>query len=377
MSNVAGIILSNINTTTNTQMTVDRTVAAIPFAGRYRLIDFALSNLINADVSKINVVVNYNYRSLMEHIGSGKDWDLARRGAGIRLLSPYQLSGSTSSKLYSTHLEALADILPIIDDLQEENVVICDSDIVCNVDLTAALAYHEEMNADVTIVSALNPRRGNIRAARVYLRADKEGRVEDITIGREKTEEAPELCLNIFILKTARLRAYLAEAAAHNYHSFTRDILMSHVKDSGIYRYGHEGYYAFVADVEEYYARSIELVINQAAREDLLGNHERPIYTKVHNSAAVRYGKNAHIKNSMIADNCVIDGTVENSILFRGVHVGAGSVIRNSIVMGGVHIGKNVTLNCVVSDKLTYISDGKRLEGCSALPFFIPKKKHI
>ena len=377
MSNVAGIILSNLNTTTNTQMTVDRTVAAIPFAGRYRLIDFALSNLINADVSKINVVVNYNYRSLMEHIGSGKDWDLARRGAGIRLLSPYQLSGNTSSKLYSTHLEALADMVPVIDDLEEENVVVCDSDIVCNVDLRAALTYHAEKNADVTIVSAVNPRRGNFRTPRVYLKADGEGRVEDIVLGMARTDDHPELCLNFFIIKTARLRAYLTEATAHNYHSFTRDILMSHVKDSGIYRYGYEGYYAFVADVEEYYSRSIELVTNHTAREELLGNKERPIYTKVHNSAAVRYGKNSHIKNSLIADNCVIDGTVENSILFRGVHVGAGSVVRNSIVMGGVHIGKNVTLNCVVSDKLTYISDGKTLEGCDTLPFFIPKNKRI
>ena len=241
MSNVAGIILSNLNSTTNTQMTADRTVAAIPFACRYRLIDFALSNLVNADVSRINVVANYNYHSLMQHIGSGKDWDLARRGAGIRLISPYQLSGKTSSKLYTTHLEALSDIAPIIDDMQEENVVVCDSDIVCNVDLADAIAFHEEMNADVTIVSVLNPRKSTFRHPRVYLRANKEGTVEDIVLGMSCEERHPELCLNMFILKTERLRVYLAESSAHNYHSFTRDILMNHVKDGRIYRYGFEG----------------------------------------------------------------------------------------------------------------------------------------
>ena len=377
MSNVAGIILSNLNSTTNTQMTADRTVAAIPFACRYRLIDFALSNLVNADVSRINVVANYNYHSLMQHIGSGKDWDLARRGAGIRLISPYQLSGKTSSKLYTTHLEALSDIAPIIDDMQEENVVVCDSDIVCNVDLADAIAFHEEMNADVTIVSVLNPRKSTFRHPRVYLRANKEGTVEDIVLGMSCEERHPELCLNMFILKTERLRVYLAESSAHNYHSFTRDILMNHVKDGRIYRYGFEGSYAFVADVEEYYARSIELVTNESAREKLLGIKERPIYTNVHNTPPVLYGKNAHVENSMITDGCVIDGKVENSILFRGVHVGEGSVVRNSIVMGGTYIGKNVTLECVVSDKFALISDGKTLAGCPSLPYFIPKKKRL
>ncbi|MCQ2385485.1 MAG: glucose-1-phosphate adenylyltransferase subunit GlgD, partial [Clostridia bacterium] len=147
MSQVAGIIFSNLNHATNTQLTADRTVAAIPFACRYRLVDFALSNMVNGDVSNINIITNYNYRSLNEHIGSGKDWDLARHGAGIRLLSPYQNGGTA---MYQSKLEALVDVLPSLLSIKEEYVLICDSDVVCNIDIKDMLVFHQENEADIT-----------------------------------------------------------------------------------------------------------------------------------------------------------------------------------------------------------------------------------
>ncbi len=373
----AGIIFSNLNTTTRNLLTEDRTVAAIPFACRYRLVDFALSNMVNAEVSNISIVTNYNYRSLRDHIGSGKDWDLARHGAGIRVVSPYQNAHHGSAKIYSSHLEALVDNSEALSNVHEDHVVICDSDIICNIDLSEVVALHDEKGADITLVSVKCKDNWEVRYQRIGLSVDKNGRVEDIVLTNKRDESHPEVALNIFVMRTEQLRVILTEASAHNYSSLTRDILMRHVKEANFYRYLHTGYYAFVADFKDYYTKSMELLTNPIAREGLLGIKERPIYTNVHNTAPARYGEEASVKNSMIADGCTVEGTVENSILFRGVHVGKGSVVRNSILLGNTLVGKNVTLNAVVADKGAYVSDGRHLAGCEELPFFIPKKKRL
>ncbi len=372
----AGIIFSNLNTTTSNLLTADRTVAAIPFACRYRLVDFALSNLVNAEIANISVVTNYNYRSLMAHIGSGKDWDLARHGAGIRIVSPYQNAYHKGAKLYSTHLEALCDIKEIIDSIHEEHIVICDSDIICNIDLAAVIAMHEEREADITMVTVSPEQKWLSRYQRVTATVGDDSVVRSVSLSFGGDTNG-ELGLNMYVMDTNYLRNILAEAQAHNFESFTRDILMKRVGNGRIVRYLYDGYYAFVADAKDYYTKSIEIATNPKAREGLLGVRERPVYTNVHNTPPARYGESSEVSNSMIADGCVIEGKVENSILFRGVHVGRGSVIRNSILLGGTYVGKNVTLDAVIADKDVLISDGLHLGGCAELPYYIPKKKHL
>ena len=373
----AGIVFSNLNTTTRNLLTEDRTVAAIPFACRYRLVDFALSNMVNAEVSNISIVTNYNYRSLRDHIGSGKDWDLARHGAGIRVVSPYQNAHHSSAKIYTSHLEALVDNSEAISAIHEDHVVICDSDIICNIDLAAVVALHDEKDADVTLVSVKCKSGWETRYQRIALSVDGDGHIADVVLTNKHDEAHPEVALNIFVMRTDQLRGILAEASAHNYTSLTRDILMRHVGQAKFYRYLHTGYYAFVADFKDYYTKSMELLTSPLAREGLLGIKERPIYTNVHNTAPARYGETARVKNSMIADGCTIEGRVENSILFRGVYVGKGSVVRNSILLGNTVVGKNITLDCVVADKDAFVSDGRHLAGCEELPYFIPKKKKL
>ena len=372
----AGIIFSNLNTTTSNYLTADRTVAAIPFGCRYRLVDFALSNMVNAEIANINVVTNYNYRSLMSHIGSGKDWDLARHGAGIRIVSPYQCANHGGTKLYSTHLEALCDISKIIAGIHEEYIVLADSDIVCNIALSEVIALHKESDVDITMVT-VKPDRWSSRYQRVAVHVNEKGVVDNVALRNENGGSTDEIGLNIYVMSTNFLRSVLAAATAHNFTSFTRDILMKRVGEGRINRYLYDGYYAFVADVRDYYAKSIELATSAEAREGLLGVRERPVYTNVHNTPPVRYGEGAKVQNSMIADGCVIEGTVENCILFRGVHIGRGSVIKNSILLGSTYVGKNVTLDAVIADKDVLISDGLHLSGCSDLPYFIPKGKHI
>lgn len=373
----AGIIFSNLNTTTRNLLTEDRTVAAIPFACRYRLVDFALSNMVNAEVANISIVTNYNYRSLRDHIGSGKDWDLARHGAGIRVVSPYQNAHHGSAKVYSSHLEALVDNAEAISNIHEDHVVICDSDIICNIDLSAVVAMHDEKGADITIVGVKSKDGWEARNQRICLDADVGGRIRDIVLSNKHDAEHSEIALNIFVMRREQLRTILMEASSHRYSSLTRDILMRHVEQANFYRYLHTGYYAFVTEFKDYYSRSMELLKNPIAREGLLGIKERPIFTNVHNTAPARYGESAQVKCSMIADGCTVEGTVENSILFRGVKIGKGSVVRNSILLGGTVIGKNVVLDSVVADKDAMVSDGRHLAGCEELPCFIPKKKRL
>lgn len=373
----AGIIFSNLNTATINQLTADRTVAAIPFACRYRLIDFALSNMVNAEIANINVITNYNYRSLMEHIGSGKDWDLARHGAGIRIVSPYQNARKVGTKLYSSHLDALVDVAPIIDDIHEQNVICCDSDVVLNMDLSEVIAFHEEKNADITLVTVPADRALLSRGIYGSLSTDENGKITDILRGAAYDEGHPEMWINMFVIKSNYLRLILAEAAAHGFTSFTRDILMRKTQSKNYYCYPYRGTYACVADFKDYYAKSMQLLTDRELRAGLLAVKNRPIFTNVHNTAPVRYGESAKVTDSLIADDCVIDGTVENCILFRGVHIGKGSVVRNSILLGKGYVGKNVTLDAVVTDKDVLISDGVHLAGCAELPFYVPKKKRL
>ena len=148
-TSAAGIIFSSLNDSTLSRLTSDRTVAAIPFACRYRLIDFCLSNMVNADISNISIVANYNYRSLVEHIGSGKDWDLARRERGINMISPFQTTSNTANKIFSTKLEALKSMKEYIDEFREEYVVLMDSHSILNIDLKQVISEHETSGASI------------------------------------------------------------------------------------------------------------------------------------------------------------------------------------------------------------------------------------
>ena len=190
--NAAGIIFSTLNENNLSRLTSDRAVAAIPFACRYRLVDFCISNLVNANVSNINIVANYNYRSLLEHIGSGKDWDLARREGGINIISPYQTAKSSSLKFFSTHLEALKNMKEYIDEFKEDFVVLMDSDNVLNIDVADLIRAHEKTNADLTLVTKKIDASYTSKHPRLMV-SSVMGRVTDLALSSSYNERNPEL----------------------------------------------------------------------------------------------------------------------------------------------------------------------------------------
>ena len=376
MSSTAGIVFSSLNNNTLSRLTSDRTVAAIPFGCRYRLVDFALSNMVNANMSNISVVANYNYRSLLEHIGSGKDWDLARRENGINFVSPFQSAKNpTEAKMFSTHLEALKSMRSYIYELKEDFVVMTDADTIMTLDLSKIVDSHEKSGADITIVTKNTDKDFTAKHPRMMV-SSIDGRIDNIAMSEAYIPSHPSLMLGVYVMKTNYLRKIIEESVAYNLTSFT-ELLMRGAKSNVYMEYKYDGYVAIVSSFLDYYRCSMEIAKNPDARNSLLGNREFPIFTRVHNSAPTRYKSTASVKNSLIADECVIEGEVENSIIFRGVKIEKGAKVKNSVLFRGVYVGKGATLNSIVADKDVYVSDGVCLSGNDNMPFYIQKSRKI
>ena len=370
----AGLIFSNIHDAAIPELTARRTMASIPFAGRYRLIDFALSNMVNSGITKVGVITHYNYQSLLDHIGNGKDWDLARRHGGIKILPPFitGYEGGGLGKTYSTRLESLMGVMNFIDRCSEDVLVLSDCDVICNVDLARVIAEHEKNNADITLIAAtVNTADQTLDTHAEIPTADADGRLLDITEYDGQTGDVT-VSTDIFVVNRLYLQRMVNEAISRGQTSFYKDIIYRNLGKGRFFVCNYDGFFARVNSIESYFRCSMRL-LDPAAREKLFYRHDQTIFTKVRNSVPTRYLPSARVSNSLIADGCVIEGTVENSILFRGVHVGKGTVVRNSILMQDTFTGENVRLGCVITDKDVVIRNDRELCGHETLPFYIGK----
>jgi len=374
----AGIIFSNIHDANISELTRNRTMASVPFGCRYRLIDFTLSNMVNSNINNVSVITHYNYQSLMDHIGSGKDWDLARRSGGIKILPPFITAyANNRNSLYSTRLEALKSVHNSISKIPDDYVVLSDCDVICNIDLKDMIKNHIESGADITIAVkkvALTKEKAKIN---VIIDSDESGRITDVKAGLTNFEGEADINLNIMVMNREYLQEIVLDAIAHNYDSLTKDVLLKNVNRKVYRTYRYDGYFACISSSQDYYASSMELINDSNVRNQLFGVKNRPIYTKVRNSAPTYYSPEAKVKNSLIADGCQIFGEVENSIIFRGTKIGKGTVVKNCILFQDTFTGENVKLNCVIADKNVVIRDNKNLSGDETLPFYLAKGKMI
>lgn len=374
MLNIAGLIFSNIHDPSIPEMTRMRTMASIPFGCRYRLIDFALSNMVNSDITNVGVITHYNYQSLMDHIGTGKDWDLARRSGGIKILPPYVAAyeNSKAGKLYSSRLEALLGATNFINRCNADYIVLADCDVVLNIDLGDVIREHIESGAYLTLVTkSINVSEHPFDKEMDIAEVDPSDRITEISRYRP-TEGTVNVSTNIMVIRRSDLQTALSESLAHGYSSFHRDVIGRNLQNKRFHAYRFDGWYAHVGTLASYFSTSMALLTPEA-RQGLFECEDRKIYTKIRNSAPAKYDADAVVKNSLVADGCVIEGTVENSIIFRGVRVGRGTVVRNSILLQDTFVGANVRLNCVISDKNVVIKDGRELSGHESMPFFIGK----
>jgi len=361
-----GIIFSNLHEENVPELVRRRTMASIPYGGRYRVIDIILSNMVNSGITTVGLMTSNNYRSLIDHLGSGKDWDLARKDGGLILLPPFS---ERNDKMYTTRLEALGTLTGFLNRRNEKYVVLTDCDGIAKMDIADIIKQHEKKSADITLVTHYG-KVGN-RSDFMLVEANKDGRINEIKLSPHvKQGTKADIFINVMVINRQFLLNIVEESVTHGFTSFESDILVKQLDSLKIYQYDFKGYYAGIDSMAAYYKHNMEL-LNKEVRDELFG--DRDIYTKVRDSAPSKYGEEAVVKNSLISDGCIIEGVVENSILFRGVKVSKGAVVRNSIVMQDNIIGANTSLNCVITDKNVVISDRKTLSGCDEIPYFIQK----
>jgi glucose-1-phosphate adenylyltransferase len=374
---VVGIIFSNIHDKNVPDLTKRRTMASVPFGCRYRLIDFTLSNMVHSGINHVGVITHYNYQSLMDHLGSGKDWDLARRAGGIQILPPFITAfANPQNFLYSTRLEALKNIISFISGCTEDYVVLCDCDVIGNIDLNEMIDYHIASRADATtMIKQMYLTNENANHV-LTVKSDGEEKLTALTEYTGLESGYADICTNIWVMNRRFLESVVTEAIAYNYNSFSKDIIQ---KNIGVYNFRvfrHEGYFATIDSMQTYYMCSMDL-LNEDVRHGLFNVPGRPILTKVRNSPPTVYAEGASVRNSLVADGCIINGTVENSVLFRGVTIGRNTHVKNSILMQDTIVGDNVELHAVITDKNAVIRDGRSLSGHETLPFYIGKLAQI
>ena len=369
--NALGIIFSdhyNDNGPVNA-LTVNRTPSSLPYAGRYRTVDFALSAMVNANISDVGIIAKENYGSLIDHLGSGEDWDLNRRDGGLVMLTP--LARPDSHIIASRgRLEALRTIQGYIEDSREEYIVMAFGGTVANVDLEAMLKVHKESGAYLTLAYADIPS----NAGEMTISADESGRITDIAYLTKKAEKAP-CALNFYLMKRKDLLAFLEVAANKDYTNLNRELIQMNLESRKICAYYHKEYARIIRTVEDYYASAMEIL--DPANQKALFLKDRPIYTKVKSSVPTFYGFDAAAENSLIADGCVVNGTVKNSILFRGVTVEEGAVVENCILMQKSKVEKGSKIAHIIADKNAVISENSDLRGAPGTPFVIGKGKQV
>lgn len=375
---VAGLIFSNIHDQSIPEMTRKRTIASIPFGCRYRLVDFTLSNMVNSNITNVGIITHYNYQSLLDHVGNGKDWDLARRSGGIKLLPPFVAAyeNNGAGKLYENRLEALMGAVNFIHRCGADYIVLSDCDAIINIDLNAVVEDHVKSGAYMTIVTKkLSDESYHFTQPVSVLKVDADNRITDLA---DLTPEkgGAVISTNITVMSRTDLQSVVEEAVARGMKSFHKDVIAKNLKKKLIRAYQFDGWYSPIASLEEYFDSSMKL-LEADVRRDLFGNADRQIYTKIRNSAPTKYAEGAEVRNSLLADGCVIEGTVENCILFRNVHVGKGTVVKNCILLQDTYVGSNVQLNCVITDKNAVIKDDRVLSGHQTKPFYIAKGEMV
>ncbi|MGN1402118.1 MAG: glucose-1-phosphate adenylyltransferase subunit GlgD [Bacillus sp. (in: firmicutes)] len=367
-----GIVFSNIREKLVPEITKHRIMASVPFGGRYRLIDFVLSNMTNSGITKIGIITRRNYQNFMDHIGTGKAWDLARRRGGIRLLQPYGediQNGETENRL-----ETLRGILHYLENADEEYVIITDSEVVCTISYTEMLEAHKESGADVTVLYKKHEKEEKWNSKRIGFTLDQSNRVKEIRESDEN-EKNEALYLGTLIIKREYLIKQILAAPKKGYNRLF-DFWKDHMDEINIVGYEFTEFATFIDSLKSYMNSNLQL-LDGGVREELFGKPYQPVYTSVNDSPATIYGPDAEVENSIIADGCVINGKVKNSVIFRGVKVEKNAEVTNSIVMQDSMIGKHASLNHIVMDRKVVIGDQRTLCGHETHPFFIEKGSMI
>lgn len=367
MNGLHGIIFSYEKEPELRELVERRMPASVPFGGRYRVIDFMLSNMHAAGITDVGVVLHGNYQSLLNHLGNGKVWDMARKYGGLKLLPPFaDNSRAYRSGEFRGKMDALAQVRSYLAEIRQDYIVLSDSDLLVNLPLQDVLAAHIASGADITAVCTAN---GGFVDNATYFTLASDGAIEQVWCA--PTAPRGHRSLEIYVLSRALLLSLVDECAAQEKHSFRREVLAGMHGRLRLQSYVWDGYAAQLRSVKEYYERSMEL-LNAPIRAELFCA-ERPILAKEDDEASSYLAPESCVKNSLIADGCTIEGTVENCILFPGVRVEKGAQVRDSILFKGTCVREGAVLSHVIADKGVEILAGRSLIGQESYPIVVAK----
>lgn len=362
-----GLLFPNKGDSMIRDITTLRAIGSAPFGGRYRLIDFALSNMVNAGISKVGVITKKNYTSLMDHLGSGKAWDLSRKHQGLYYLPPLG-----TDDLYEGRISSLADVMTFLRASKEEIVVLSDCYTVGNIDLSKMIEAHMESGADITMGYVKDTLKGAID--HMLVSADATGKVTDLVFNQSNETEG-NFSVGLYVIKKDFLMELIKDAVGHNMTSFERDILQKHLSNLRVHGYEIAETAIIINSQERYFAANLAL-LDPAVRNALF-LPGRPIYTKVRDCAPAKYGLHSAVSNSLIGDGATVNGSVKNSVIFRDVDIARDAVVENCVIMQGASIGSGTVLRNVIVDKNVVIKNGRSLQGFETYPVYIGKNSIV
>ena len=370
MRNYHGIIFAYQTTPELRELVSARSAASLPFCGRYRLIDFPLSSMRNAGILDCGVIMQRNYQSLLDHIGSGKAWDMSRKNGGLRILPPFGLPEYHTGN-YTGTMEALNAVSAYIRSIPQEHIVLLLGDLAANIDLTPILQQHLRSELPITAICGDHTPEG---AHHRYV-VDERGLVQKALFFREGDCEGLP-ALEGYVIEKQTLLEMMDDCFAENLYRFHRDAIARYRAVGGkMGTYVHKGYAQVIRTVEAYYRANKDMLCAEKRRQ--LFPAERPVRTRLQEGVSTYYGVNARSRNSLVADNCIIEGEIDNCIIFSGVRVEEGAKLENCIVMRGTVVGAGARLCNVIADKNCSFSEGTMLIGSERLPTVVPKGKEI
>lgn len=360
-----GIISANYTNKNLEALTEARTIATIPFGGRYRLIDFPLSNFVNSGINTVGLITPYYYRSIMDHVGSGRPWELARKTGGL-----FILPGTVYGERSQTSRFILRDLIRnrrILDRSHSEHVIICDSSTVMNCDFRQFIEAHEASGCPITLMY----KNETGKDGGIYLKLKQNGRVGKIAYECGKLET---LFLGCLIVDRSFLVNFI-EWYGNTDNSDLIEILEKNLDQYDVNSFKYDGYAVTIESLSDYKKASRALLEHEA--RSALFEHARPVYTKTQDEAPTIYKSSAQVRKSLVAAGCIIEGTVENSIIFRSAHIEKGAVVKDSIIMQKTVVHAGATVINAICDKYAIIGRGAHIEGGIKNPIVIKKNQSI
>lgn len=367
-----GIIFPNSYDSLVPDLVSERLMASIPFASRYRMCDFMISSMVHCGIDNISILVRKNYHSLLDHLGNGREWDLARKNGGLNIVPPF---AQKQIKVFSGRIEALESIRGYLMKQTEKYVILSDANMAVNFDFNTLLDAHIKSGADVTMVYRKQEipqsliRQSTAGMDLYYALGINGDRVSKIYINPKESGEM-NFSLNIYVVERELLMRMVDEAYLHGDVYFVRDILEKKIDQMDVRGFCYDGYVAHIHDMNSYFEENMRLLKEENLNALFSGNQ---IYTKIRDDNPTRYINGAKAKNVMVADGCVIEGEVENSVLFRGVKIRKGAKVKNCVLMQDTVIEDNASVEYVITDKNVTISEGKSLTGNDSFQVYVAK----